>query len=100
MKLLMQHRSPGDLQTGIWNCSEKEETKNENQNEKEESQVDYQKADSTEVTWSYLKDWMWHGYCAYLVDACIGPLHTTQKVMSWCEEFYTSLTKLKSRISN
>ena len=45
--LLMQHRSPGDLQTGLWNCSEENKNKNknksesesENKSEKEESQA-------------------------------------------------------------
>jgi hypothetical protein len=76
----MQYRSPGDLQTGIWNYWEKEETKNEsqneNENEKEEIQVDYQKADSAEVAWSYLKGWKWHGFCVNLVDTRMGLLHT------------------------
>lgn len=43
MHLLMQHRSPGDLQTGLWNCSEenknKNKRKNENKSKKEESQA-------------------------------------------------------------
>lgn len=48
----MQHRSPGDLQTGIRSCSKEKE-----ESEEEESLIDYQKANRNNLV--YLGDWKW-----------------------------------------
>ncbi|EMS67531.1 hypothetical protein TRIUR3_27776 [Triticum urartu] len=86
----LSHRSPGDLQTGLWNCSEENKSKNENKSEKEENQAiesltrqkRFAHTKRLEVARAVVLIWR--------MLACLPP---TQKVMGCREGFHTGQTK-------